>query len=199
MQQLQSPLPDGWGLHRRHVRALNSSYSVELLLPNAAQVQELQSPLRDGWGICTDGASLIVSDSSPTLAWLDPDTLQQQRTVEVHDGEAIVPWVNEVRKMSLSSFDVKLAFDEQSVAAAHRARWPSYPGSTNCPQTPSGPPNLCLPPSICVAPAQMEWVDGEIWGNVWQTECIARIDPATGAVLGWVMLQVRASVPTGCF
>lgn len=37
---------------------------------------------------------------------------------------------------------------------------------------------------------QMEWVDGEIWGNVWQTECIARIDPATGAVLAWVMLQV---------
>lgn len=36
----------------------------------------------------------------------------------------------------------------------------------------------------------MEWVDGEIWGNVWQTECIARIDPATGAILGWVMLQV---------
>jgi Glutamine cyclotransferase len=41
-------------------------------------------------------------------------------------------------------------------------------------------------------PMQMEWVDGEIWGNVWQTECIARIDPATGAVLGWVMLQVLA-------
>lgn len=61
------------------------------------QMQELQSPLRDGWGICTDGASLIVSDSSPTLAWLDPDTLQQQRTVEVHDGDAQVPWVNEVR------------------------------------------------------------------------------------------------------
>jgi Glutamine cyclotransferase len=39
---------------------------------------------------------------------------------------------------------------------------------------------------------QMEWVDGEIWGNVWQTECIARIDPATGAVLGWIMLQVAA-------
>lgn len=38
----------------------------------------------------------------------------------------------------------------------------------------------------------MEWVDGEIWGNVWQTECIARIDPATGAILGWIMLQVAA-------
>ncbi len=35
----------------------------------------------------------------------------------------------------------------------------------------------------------MEWVEGEIWGNVWQTECIARIDPASGAVLGWAVLQ----------
>ena len=59
-------------------------------------MEELQTPLRDGWGICTDGASLIVSDSSATLAWLDPDTLQQQRTVDVHDGTASVPWVNEV-------------------------------------------------------------------------------------------------------
>jgi glutaminyl-peptide cyclotransferase len=67
--------------------------SVEIHNP---QVEELQSPLRDGWGICSDGASLIVSDSSPTLSWLDPDTLQQQRTAEVHDGDATVPWVNEV-------------------------------------------------------------------------------------------------------
>lgn len=36
---------------------------------------------------------------------------------------------------------------------------------------------------------QLEWVDGEIWGNVWQSECIARIDAATGAVRGWIMLD----------
>lgn len=29
---------------------------------------------------------------------------------------------------------------------------------------------------------QLEWVEGEIWANVWLTECIARIDPATGRV-----------------
>ena len=53
---------------------------------------------------------------------------------------------------------------------------------------------LQLHAEVCFWPlVQMEWVDGEIWGNVWQTECIARIDPATGAVLGWIMLQVAAS------
>ena len=36
---------------------------------------------------------------------------------------------------------------------------------------------------------QLEWVEGELWGNVWQSECIARIDPATGAVRGWILLD----------
>lgn len=29
---------------------------------------------------------------------------------------------------------------------------------------------------------ELEWVDGEIWANVWRTNEIVRIDPATGAV-----------------
>ena len=30
---------------------------------------------------------------------------------------------------------------------------------------------------------------GEIFANVWTTDCIARIDPATGRVLGWIDLR----------
>lgn len=33
---------------------------------------------------------------------------------------------------------------------------------------------------------ELEWVDGELWANVFQTDFIARIDPATGAVKGYV-------------
>lgn len=33
---------------------------------------------------------------------------------------------------------------------------------------------------------ELEYIDGEVWANVWQTEWIARIDPATGRVTGWV-------------
>lgn len=29
---------------------------------------------------------------------------------------------------------------------------------------------------------ELEWVEGEVWANVWQTECIARIDPKSGLV-----------------
>jgi glutamine cyclotransferase len=33
---------------------------------------------------------------------------------------------------------------------------------------------------------ELEWVRGEIWANVWQTDRIARISPADGRVLGWI-------------
>jgi glutamine cyclotransferase len=35
---------------------------------------------------------------------------------------------------------------------------------------------------------ELEWVKGEIYANVWLTNHIARIDPATGHVLGWIDL-----------
>jgi glutamine cyclotransferase len=35
---------------------------------------------------------------------------------------------------------------------------------------------------------ELEWVKGEILANVWQTDRIARIDPATGHVKGWIDL-----------
>ena len=35
---------------------------------------------------------------------------------------------------------------------------------------------------------ELEYVDGEIWSNVWYDDRIARISPATGEVLGWVDL-----------
>jgi len=36
---------------------------------------------------------------------------------------------------------------------------------------------------------ELEYVDGEIYANIWQTDTIARIDPLTGGVVGWVYLQ----------
>jgi len=36
---------------------------------------------------------------------------------------------------------------------------------------------------------ELEYVRGEILANVWQTSLIARIDPATGAVKGWLDLS----------
>ena len=35
---------------------------------------------------------------------------------------------------------------------------------------------------------ELEWVEGQIYANVWGTDVIARIDPATGKVVGWIVL-----------
>jgi glutaminyl-peptide cyclotransferase len=36
---------------------------------------------------------------------------------------------------------------------------------------------------------ELEWVKGEIYANIWQTDRIARIDPKTGHVVGWIDLS----------
>ena len=36
---------------------------------------------------------------------------------------------------------------------------------------------------------ELEWVKGEILANIWQTDLIARIDPQSGAVKGWIDLS----------
>jgi glutaminyl-peptide cyclotransferase len=36
---------------------------------------------------------------------------------------------------------------------------------------------------------ELEWVRGEIYANVWQTDRIARISPVDGRVLGWIDLN----------
>jgi glutaminyl-peptide cyclotransferase len=36
---------------------------------------------------------------------------------------------------------------------------------------------------------ELEWVRGEIYANIWQTDRIARISPADGRVLGWIDLR----------
>ena len=42
---------------------------------------------------------------------------------------------------------------------------------------------------------ELEFIDGEVWANVWQTDFIVRIDPATGHVTGVVDLTGLLSDP----
>ena len=37
---------------------------------------------------------------------------------------------------------------------------------------------------------ELEWVRGELWANVYETSLVARIDPATGRVIGWIDLAM---------
>ncbi len=41
---------------------------------------------------------------------------------------------------------------------------------------------------------ELEWVKGEILANIWQQNRVARIDPKSGRVLGWIDLTSMAAV-----
>lgn len=77
----------------------------------------------EGWGITHDGTSLIVSDGSSTLRFLDPATLRETRRVQVTSNGTPINYLNE-----------------------------------------------------------LEYIDGEVWANVWYQDILVRIDPQTGAV-----------------
>ena len=84
----------------------------------------------EGWGLTHDDRSLIMSDGSAALRFLDPDTFAERRRVLVADA---------------------------------------------------GKPVLNL--------NELEYVRGEIYANVWQTDSIVRIAPDSGRVLGWIDLR----------
>ena len=84
----------------------------------------------EGWGLTQDGRSLIMSDGSSTLYFMDPSTFQLLRKVDVKSAEDPVSRLNE-----------------------------------------------------------LEYVNGQIYANVWQTPRIAVIDPNTGAVTAWLDLS----------
>jgi glutaminyl-peptide cyclotransferase len=83
----------------------------------------------EGWGLTTDGRSLILSDGSSTLYWLEPKTFAVRKTVKVTNAG------NEISRLN-----------------------------------------------------ELEWIDAEIWANVWGTDLIARIDPTSGRVKAFVNL-----------
>lgn len=84
----------------------------------------------EGWALTRDSKHLYMSDGSPVLRVLDPDTLTATGSIMVTDNGEPVTNLNE-----------------------------------------------------------LEWVKGEIYANVWMTNRIARIDPATGHVTGWIDLS----------
>ncbi|HLL73139.1 MAG TPA: glutaminyl-peptide cyclotransferase [Pyrinomonadaceae bacterium] len=81
----------------------------------------------EGWGLTHDGQSLIMSDGTNQIRFLDPATLKTTRTVSVFDAGEPVSQLNE-----------------------------------------------------------LEYIDGEIYANIWQSDRIVRLDPKSGKILGWI-------------
>ena len=78
----------------------------------------------EGWGLTQDGKHLIMSNGSNVLQFINPQTFEVLKSIEVRLNGSAIHYLNE-----------------------------------------------------------LEWIDGKIWANVYQTDYIVEIDPITGNVV----------------
>jgi len=90
----------------------------------------------DGWGLTTDGQSLILSDGTNHIKFINPVDFKVTRTISVVDGQRPIDQLNE-----------------------------------------------------------LEWVNGEIYANVWHDNRIATIDPQSGHINSWI--DLNGLIPPG--
>ncbi len=83
----------------------------------------------EGWGLTHDAESLILSDGTYQIRFLDPQTFEVKKTISVYGHGKPLEEINE-----------------------------------------------------------LEYVKGEIYANIWHEDRIARIDPQTGKIVGWIDL-----------
>ena len=74
--------------YRIYQEIWKSGKLYEYPVSNLDNVKSAAGPLPDGWGATTDQASLILSDGSATLTWVDPATMAVQKTVPVRTAES---------------------------------------------------------------------------------------------------------------
>ena len=60
------------------------------------KLSEFTFPSKEGWGLTTDGISLIMSDGTNQLTYLDPSTYQTRKTLQVTDENGLVINLNEL-------------------------------------------------------------------------------------------------------
>jgi glutamine cyclotransferase len=136
------------------------------------------------------------------------DVLQQRAVGREHFGEGITIWNNQLFELTWQS-QVALVYERHTFQPL---RTFSYTGegwglthdATNIIMSDGTPALRFLDPGtfrerrrVTVtdggAPVrylnELEFVKGEIYANIWTTDVIARIDPATGRVVGWIDLS----------
>ncbi len=117
---------EGIAIHDGRVYQLTWTSGIGFIydLDTFEVVQQFRQ-VTQGWGLTSDGESLIQSDGTRNLYFLDPATMQASRSVEVHDANGFIDQINE-----------------------------------------------------------LEYIDGEIYANVWHSWEILRISPHDGHVIG---------------
>ena len=122
----------GEGIVNWHGRLLSLTWKSQIGFVFDLATLKLQKQFHyqgEGWALTQDGHQIIMSDGTPELRFLNPETLQETKRIQVTlEGKPI--------------------------------------GNVN----------------------ELEWVKGEIYANVWETNSIIRIDPKDGHILGVVNL-----------
>ena len=83
----------------------------------------------EGWGLTNDGHSLLMSDGTNKIRFIDPQSFRVLRSIEVFDHNQPLMELNE-----------------------------------------------------------LEYIKGEIYANIWHSDKIVRLDPASGKILAWIDL-----------
>jgi glutamine cyclotransferase len=68
-------------------------YDLEL---NLIDKKPLNTTTGEGWGICNDGKSLIISDGSHRLTFVNPENLVVEKVLEVFGGNKPARFLNEL-------------------------------------------------------------------------------------------------------
>ena len=133
--------------------------------------------------------------------------LQQHQVPAQYFGEGIIDWKNELIQLTwqsqtgfvygLEDFKLRRTFSYPGEGwALTRDGTHLYMSDGSSVLRILDPDTLTATGSIMVTADgvpvtnlnELEWVDGEIYANIWLTNRIARIDPATGHVVGWIDL-----------
>lgn len=150
-----------------------------------------------------------LGESSVRKVDLDSgETVQRHNLPAQYFGEGIVGWNGRLIQLTwksetgfvydLGSFQLKQTFSYPGEGwALTRDRHHIYMSDGSSVLRVLDPESLKATGSVMVTADgkpvsnlnELEWVDGEIYANVWLTNRIARIDPRTGHVVGWIDLD----------
>ncbi len=132
--------------------------------------QRALNPRYFGEGIAILGGSLYqITWQNNVVVVYDLETFEVQRTMQ-YEGEG---WglAHDGRQLIMSDGSATIRFRDPQTFAVTREIEVRADGSPV--------PKL----------NELEYIDGEIWANIWYDDRIARISPATGEVLGFIDLS----------
>jgi len=159
-------------------------------------------------GVFYEGTGQVGQSSIRRVEVETGKVLQKRDVPPPHFGEGITVWKNELIELTWQT-NVAFVYDRQTFEPRRTFKYPGEgwgltQDATSLYMSDGSDELRVLDPAtfaerrrikvtLAGAPLknlnELEWVKGEIYANVWQTDYIARIAPASGQVSGYVDLR----------